>query len=121
MANGNDIIRMVVYGIKVITSMVKFLVIGKTIGVEKIYVKNTMQDKKPTNEQGLAHGVWERYYQNNQLSYKGLCLNGRRFGLHESFYEDGRLHYKCYYINNNHSGYHEDNLTGKKKKRYYAR
>jgi antitoxin component YwqK of YwqJK toxin-antitoxin module len=37
-------------------------------------------NKKPTNEQGQAHGYWEMYFSNGELLFKGNCLNGIKYG-----------------------------------------
>ena len=42
-----------------------------------------MQDKRPKNEQGKPHGLWELYLSNNTVYYKATFINGRYFGLLE--------------------------------------
>ena len=40
-----------------------------------------MQNKKPLNDKGQAHGLWEEYYSNGNLRWKGSFINGNRIGL----------------------------------------
>jgi hypothetical protein len=35
-----------------------------------------MQDKRPINEKGEAHGQWEVYWSNGELCYIGNYMNG---------------------------------------------
>ena len=57
-----------------------------------------MQNKKPLNDKGQAHGLWERYYSNGNLEYKGLYVNGKRHGLCESYWSNGKSYYKGSFI-----------------------
>jgi hypothetical protein len=42
-----------------------------------------MQDKKPLNEQGEAHGYWEIYHGNGQPSFRINYINGAWYGYFE--------------------------------------
>jgi hypothetical protein len=43
-----------------------------------------MQNKKPRNEQGNPHGLWELYYGRGSYS-KGKYLNSQRIGYWEAY------------------------------------
>ena len=70
-----------------------------------------MQDKKPRNENGFAHGYWERYhhngnlwfkvwevyYHNGNLWFKGSYLKGERIGFCKWYNSDSSIDDICFY------------------------
>jgi hypothetical protein len=80
-----------------------------------------MKDKRPKNERGQRHGMWETYFDNLKLENKGLWINGHSFGLHELHHYDGSLFYKANYIKSESCGYYEHRFAGNITKEYYAR
>lgn len=66
-----------------------------------------MQDKKPRNEQGKAHGLWETYWTNGNLNYKGNYTNGLQNGYCEQYYYDYEtICYQGNFINGFQYGYY---------------
>lgn len=92
-----------------------------------------MQDKRPKNEKGQPHGLWEGYYSNGVCAFEGTYVNGLRdglcierwsngnfdekgeyhkgkaVGLHESYWCEGKLHYKGHYKDDNRIGFWLEN------------
>ena len=64
-----------------------------------------MNDIKPRNEKGQAHGRWETYHSNGQLANKGIYINGQQNGYWEVYRADGRLHYIINHILGKKVGY----------------
>ena len=64
-----------------------------------------MQDKKPRNENGFAHGYWERYHHNGNLWFKGEFINGKRHGQWEDYFENGNPFLKSEYLKGERIGF----------------
>ena len=56
------------------------------------------------NEQGLKHGLWEKYHSNGNLMYKENWGNGNTNGLSERYYSNGNLWFKACYSNGKNDG-----------------
>lgn len=56
-----------------------------------------MQDKEPINEQGKAHGYWEKYYPNSDIVFKGNYINGEiGFGYYMFRWVNGKIKQEYY-------------------------
>ena len=64
-----------------------------------------MQDNKPYNGKGQAHGNWEVYYTNGQLHFKGLFVDDDVQGYYESYDLGGDLILKCHMFDREVYGY----------------
>ena len=53
-------------------------------------------NSKPIDDNELAHGMWEHYYDNGTLAYKGSFIHGNHSGFWILYYEDGSLYCKRY-------------------------
>jgi antitoxin component YwqK of YwqJK toxin-antitoxin module len=56
------------------------------------------KDKIPTNDKGLPHGYWQRYYPNGKLMYKCTYHNGKRIIYEERFSYTGKLKVMKYHV-----------------------
>jgi antitoxin component YwqK of YwqJK toxin-antitoxin module len=57
-----------------------------------------MEDNRPINKKGQAHGLWEAYYyMYGTLWYKLNYINGNVFGLYQYFNHEGKLLESRYY------------------------
>ena len=65
-----------------------------------------MQDKRPYNKEGLAHGLWVKYYTNGNLWYRENWVNGVHDGPFESYTMNGDPICKCVKKNNEYVGYY---------------
>lgn len=50
---------------------------GVVLTLKKSHI---MQDKKPRNEQGQAHGLWKQYWSNDVYFCVGHYINNLRYG-----------------------------------------
>ena len=71
-----------------------------------------MQDKRPRNEQGEPHGIWEEYRSNGTLNYRANYVNGKRYGLCEKYWADGSF-FIAYMIDNILKGYCKTDWSGR--------
>ena len=57
-----------------------------------------MEDNRPINKKGQAHGLWEVYHSfYNHVWYKLSYINGQVFGLYQNFNHEGKLLKSEYY------------------------
>lgn len=64
-----------------------------------------MQDKKPRNENGLAHGLWKIHYKNGQLTYELMYKNGVSNGPITYYTVNGEVSYIGHYKNDEKIGF----------------
>jgi len=58
-----------------------------------------IKNKKPRNDKGQPHGLWEWYWTNGDLADKCFYLNGKEVGYEEWYdYYNGKLIKKRYHI-----------------------
>lgn len=65
-----------------------------------------MIDKKPVDENGKRHGMWE-IYRNGILINKGLYIHGHQYGRHVMYDENGKFLGECNAIRTTRHAYQE--------------
>lgn len=80
-----------------------------------------MQNKRPVNQKGQRHGLWELYHDNGRLHIKGLFVNGNQFGQHINYWSNGNFLNIENYIDGWLHGYYKFNCGKYTEIIYYAR
>jgi len=57
------------------------------------------EDKRPFNDKGQRHGLWEIYHYNGQLMYRCVFINGKLNWFYDIYWDDdGKVTDKRYYL-----------------------
>jgi len=54
------------------------------------------EDKRPFNDKGQRHGLWESYWTNGQLYYKCVFINNKQNGFEGKYWNSGKITHKRY-------------------------
>ena len=67
----------------------------------------SLVQKKPTQNNDTADGIYEEFYDNGQIKGRQSVKNGKLNGVHEEFFDNGQIKFRANYKDNEKIGFNK--------------